>query len=92
MARRTIVRARDLGAAHAIDFDIALEAFLDGGDPEELLLAANTVLGSDIPLGPEHAETIAELTGCGSVLQDYDDAGRAVRCWFAVMGEPGARH
>jgi|KBSSwiStaDraftv2_1062776.scaffolds.fasta_scaffold61051_5 hypothetical protein len=26
------------------------------------------------------------------MLEDYDDAGRAVRRWFATMAEPGARH
>jgi hypothetical protein len=92
MAKCTAVHAFDIGAARTIDFDIALEAFLDGGDPEELLLAASAVRGSSIPLGREHAEAVAELTGCNHVLQDYDDAGRAVRLWFSVMGEPGVRH
>jgi hypothetical protein len=89
IARRTAVRAI---AARAIDFDIALEANLDGGDPEELLHSASIVQGSTIPLDPEHAAAITELTGCPCGLLDYDDAGRAVRHWFAVMGEPGARH
>jgi hypothetical protein len=92
MTRRTAVRTLDLAAARAIDFDFALEAYLDGGDPEDLLRAADWVRGSSIPLDLEHAEGIAELTGCSCALQDYDDAGRAVRRWFAVMGEPGARH
>jgi hypothetical protein len=78
--------------AGAIDFDAALEAYTFGGDAEALLRAAGNVLGSSIPLDPEHAEAIAELTGCTWMLEDYDDAGRAVRRWFALMGEPGPRH
>jgi hypothetical protein len=36
---------------------------------------------------------IAEVTGtCCETLQDYDDAGRAMRRWFALTVEPGARH
>lgn len=82
----------DRETSGAIDFDAALEAYLDGGDPEELLRAAGVVIGSTVPLDPEHAEAIAELTGCACELVDYDDAGRAVRRWFATMREPGARH
>lgn len=41
--------------------------------------AAGMVIGSTIPLEPEHAEAVAELTGTTTVLVDYDDAGRAVR-------------
>jgi hypothetical protein len=50
------------------------------------------VLGCRIPLGPKHAKAIAELTGTDCELVDYDDAGRAVRRWFAMMEEGGARH
>jgi hypothetical protein len=50
------------------------------------------VLGSAVPLDEERAEIIAAVTGCRCELADYDGAGRAVRRWFAVMGEPGARH
>ncbi|HWE19990.1 MAG TPA: hypothetical protein VG758_22880 [Hyphomicrobiaceae bacterium] len=52
--------------------------------------AAAVVLGSNIPLDEKLAETIADLTTAN--CDDYDDAGRAVRRWFALMGEPGARH
>jgi hypothetical protein len=77
----------------AIDFDAALEAYAsDYIDAEELLQAADMVIGSTIPLHPEHAKAIAEITGWTCVLEDYDDAGRAVRRWFALMAEPGARH
>jgi hypothetical protein len=48
------------------------------------------VIGSTLPLDPEHAEAIAELTGCPNALVDYEDAGRAVRRWLALMGGPGA--
>ncbi len=56
MTRRTTARQRfiDRETSGAIDFDAALEAYLDGGDPEELLRAASVVLGSTIPLDPEH--------------------------------------
>jgi hypothetical protein len=84
----------DPEVAGCIDFDAALEAYIDGSDAEaeELLRAAGNVLGSTVALDSEHAEAIAELTGCTCDLADYDDAGRAVRRWFALMAEPGARH
>jgi hypothetical protein len=50
------------------------------------------VLRSTIPLDAEHALVVAEMTGCTCELADYDDAGRAVRRWFAQMAGPGARH
>jgi hypothetical protein len=59
---------------------------------EALLRASALVMGSDIPLDEEKAEAIAALTGCPYVLEDYGDAARAVRRWFATMAEPGARH
>jgi hypothetical protein len=93
MARST-ARARHISREEAgcIDLDAALETYLDGGDAEELLRAAILVLGSAVPLAPERAEAIAELTGCACEVLDYDDAGRAVRRWFALMAEPGTRH
>ena len=63
-----------------------------GGDPEQQLRAAGLWPAPRVPLDPEHAEAIAELAGFVCELVDYDDAGRAVRRWFALMGEPGARH
>lgn len=93
MNRRTAPRGIiDREVAGCIDFDCALADYVTGGDPEELLCAAALVLGCRIPLGPQHAEDIAELTGTDCELADYDDAGRAVRRWFATMAEPGARH
>ena len=74
-----------------IDFDAALETYMETGDAEELFRASALVLGSGTPLDEDRAETLAALTGC-SCLLDYDDAGRAVRRWFALMAEPGARH
>jgi hypothetical protein len=93
MTRRT-AQARYVSRADAgcIDFDAALEAYLDGGDPEELLRAASLVIGSIVLLDPEYAWVIQKVTGADCELMDYDDAGRAVRSWFALMGEPGARH
>lgn len=90
--RRAAGRIVDRETSGAIDFDAALEAYLDGGDPEDLLRAAGMVIGSTIPLDREHALVLAELTGTTCDLADYDDAGRAVRRWFAQMAEPGARH
>jgi hypothetical protein len=90
--RRAARRIIDRETAGCIDFDAALEAYLNGGDPEELLRAAGMVIGSIIALDPEHALVLTELTGCTCELVDYDDAGRAVRRWFATMAEPGARH
>ena len=93
MSRRAARRIDDREAAGAIDFDAALEAFrYDGVDPEELLRAAGLVVGSTIPLDPELAEYIANLTGTTDELEDYDDAGRAIRRWFAMTEEEGARH
>jgi hypothetical protein len=71
---------------------LALEAYLDGGNPVDLLRAAGLVLGSTIPLDGERAFIIAELTGTYCDLIDYDDAGKAVRRWFALMDEDGATH
>jgi hypothetical protein len=67
------------------------EAYFNGGDPEELLRAAGLVIGSIVPLDPEYAQALQKVSGTGCEL-DYDDAGRAVRRWFALMAEPGARH
>jgi hypothetical protein len=92
MTSLTARRKHDRETAGAIDFDCALADYVAGGDGEELLRAAGMVMGSTMPLDPEHAEAIAELTGCTCVLVDYDDAGRAVRRWFALMEEDGARH
>jgi hypothetical protein len=50
------------------------------------------VLGSAVRVEPERAEIIADVTGCTCDIVDYDDAGRAVRCWFDQMAEPGTRH
>ena len=44
--------------------------YLDGGDPEDPLCGAALVVGSTIPLDPERAETIANLTGTTDELED----------------------
>ena len=89
---RTASSRDDRETSGAINFDTALDAYLDGGDPEELLCAATLVVGTTIALGPERADAIADLTGTDYELADYDDAGRAIRRWFAQCFEPGARH
>ena len=77
----------------AIHFDAALEGYACGYDDSEVLLrAAGLVIGSTLPLDPEHAAAIASLTGATRELLDYDDAGRAVRCWFALLAEHSTRH
>jgi hypothetical protein len=76
----------------AIDFDAALEGYACGYvEPEELLRATGLVLGSTIPLDPEHASAIAHLTGASVKLTTYDDAGHALRRWFAAKEEMGVR-
>ena len=77
----------------AIDFDAALEGYACGYmGPEDLLRAAGLVMGATIPLDPGHAAAIAELTGSIVKLENYDDAGRAVRRWFAAKEEAGVRY
>lgn len=94
MSKRATAGAHRISREEAgcIEFNAALEGYLDGSDPAELLSAAGMVAGSAIPLHPVLAAGIAKLTGCACQLLDYGDAGRAVRRWFAVMAEPGARH
>jgi hypothetical protein len=76
----------------AIDFDAALEGWASGYvGPEELLRAAGLVIDSTIPLDPDHAKAIAQLTGAIVKLTTYDDAGRAVRRWFAAREEAGVK-
>jgi hypothetical protein len=57
---------------------------METGDAEELLRAPALVMGSTVPLDEDRAEALAALTGCACELADYDDAGRAVRRWFAL--------
>jgi hypothetical protein len=94
MARRTAIAGRiTREEEECINFDIEFDAHLEGGDVRALLRAAYKVAGSTIEMDPKRAFTVARLTGeCDELLVDYDDAGRAVRRWFALMGEPGARH
>jgi hypothetical protein len=94
MSRRTATRrVIDGETSGAIDFDAALEAYLDGGDPERLLQAAGTVIDCDLPMTREHADIVCGLTGTFDILiETYGDAAHAIRRWFALMGEPGARH
>ena len=76
----------------AIDFDAALEAYLEGSDPEELLQAAGKVIDCHLPLAPEHAAHVSALTAEPIEIETYSDAAHAIRRWFATMREPGARH
>ena len=92
MTRSAARRRDDRGLDGAINFDAALEAYLQRGDPEDLLCAAGLMVGSTIALNSEIADIVADLTGTADELADYDDAARAVRRWFATCAEPGARH
>jgi hypothetical protein len=84
-ARRRAVRRRlDREAA----FVAAPEAYHHGGNPEAVLQAAGSVIDSNRPIAPEHADTISVVTDNLNIV----DAGRAVRRWFAQMAEPGAGH
>lgn len=75
----------------AIDFDAALEVYLDGGSHEELLRAAGKVIDCDLPFAPEHADTISKLTDHLDLeIETYGDAAHAIRRWFFQMREPGA--
>jgi hypothetical protein len=74
---------------NTIVFDAALELYAMGVDPEYLIHAASLVMGSSLPLDPDHAAGIANLTGAIVKLKTYDDAGRAVQRWGAAMDELG---
>jgi hypothetical protein len=94
MARRTASAQRTTPEeAACIDFNAALDAYAEGGDAKRLLSAACMVVGNLTEIDPKRAFAVAGLTGvCCDLLVDYDDAGRAVRRWFALMAEPGSRH
>jgi len=72
--------------------DAALEGYVQGGDPEELLQAAGKVIECNLPLAPEHVELVSALTAESIEIETYSDAAHAIRRWFAAMREPGARH
>jgi hypothetical protein len=85
------VRARETSGA--IDFDAALEAYLNGGSYEELLRAAGKVIDYSLPFAPEHADAISTLTDYLDIeIETYGDAAHAIRRWLFQMREPGARH
>jgi hypothetical protein len=81
-------------ALSAIQFGTALEAYACGYyDAADLARVAGQVLYSTIPLDPDDAKAIAELTGAIVKLATHDDAGRAVQRWFAaVVEEAGVRY
>jgi hypothetical protein len=94
MPRKAQARRIDERAASgAIDFDAALEAYIQGGNPEELLQAAGKVVDCNLRIDAEHADTISELTDNLNIeIETYSDAAHSIRRWFATMKEPGARH
>lgn len=93
MTRRSTTRRLDRATSGAIDFDAALRAYLDGDDPERLLQAAGKVIDCGLPIAPEHADTISRLTDHLDIeIETYSDAAHAIRRWFALTREPGARH
>jgi hypothetical protein len=93
---RTIVG--EDGIRDIFDFDSSVDQYVadPAGDygAEELFEAAGLVRGYNLALNRHDAAVIAQLTGATtSELIDYDDAGRAVQCWFAqMMREPDTRH
>jgi len=73
-----------------INFDAALEGYVRGNiDAQALARAVDLVIGSTVPLDPEYAMAIAELTNSAVKLWTYGDAGRAVQRSFAAMEEAG---
>ncbi|HWE18128.1 MAG TPA: hypothetical protein VG758_13245, partial [Hyphomicrobiaceae bacterium] len=80
-----------LAASDAIDFDAALEAYLKGGDPERLLLAADNVIDCNLPIDPKHTDAISALTDHLDVeIKTYSDAAHAISRWFATTAGPRA--
>jgi hypothetical protein len=78
-----------------VAFDAALSAYQRGGNPEGLLRAAGAVIDSKIPIAPEHADRISEMTDQLNIeVETYGDAAYAVRRWLAVMRRPaqGVEH
>jgi hypothetical protein len=93
MSRRAIRSPIDRATSGAMDFDAALEAYLNGGDPEGLLRAAAMVIECNLPMHRELADIVCGLTGNFDILiETYSDAAYAIRRWFALMEEDGARH
>ena len=89
-ARRRAVRRR-LNREAA--FVAAPEAYHHGGNPEAVLQAAGSVIDSNRPIAPEHADTISVVTdNLNIVVETYGDAAHAIRRWFTQMREPAPRH
>jgi hypothetical protein len=76
----------------AYQLEAALEAFASRSyDDEALAGAAGRVIGSTVPLDPELAEGVTDLTGAIVKLRTFDDAGRALQGWLAARKEAGVR-
>ena len=73
----------------ATDFDAGLQAFLEGGNPEELLRAAGLVINCNLPMDAGHAAAVSALTDDPYEIESYSDAAHAIRRWFAAAREPG---
>jgi hypothetical protein len=86
---RQAARARETSGA--VDFDAALEAYLDGRGHEALLRAAGKVIDCDMPFSAEHADTISKLIDHLDIeIETYGDAAHAIRLWFFQMRGQGA--
>jgi hypothetical protein len=94
MTRRTAARGvLDRETSGTVDFDAALEGYIQGGNREELLRAAGKVFDCNLRIDPKYADTISELIDNLDIeIETYADAAHAIRRWFAAMEEPGARH
>jgi hypothetical protein len=95
VSRRSNARRR--ATRHRLDREAAfvaeLEAYQHGGSPEAVLQAAGSVIDSNRPIAPEHADTISVVTdNLNITIKTYGDAAQAIRRWFAQMAESGARH
>jgi hypothetical protein len=75
-----------------INFDAALEGYVRGNFyAQALARAVDQVIGSTVPLDPEYAMEVAEVTNSIVKLATYGDAGRAVQRWLAAMEVAGVR-
>jgi hypothetical protein len=94
MTRRIVARSvDDRETAGCIDFDAALVAYRYGADHDHLLQAAGKVIDCNLPIAPEHGDTISMLTDHLNIeVETYRDAAHAIRRWFAQVREPGASH
>ena len=77
----------------AVDFDAAFDAYMSTGGTraaEALLQAAGIVIDCRLPLGATLAEQVSRLMGESIEIEDYADAGHAIRRWPLNLDVPRA--